>query len=337
MSFYEGSKLLSLKDSKNRTPEIYISIGNRCGGKTTFFNKWFFRRFIKHNEKFILLFRHSNELDMCWENFTSKIIEYFPNYTFTSKINSMNVCELYANDILCGWGIALNNCDKIKRISHLLSEAKRILFDDFLPETQRYLKNEIDLFISVHTSIAREFGKHCKYLPCYLISNNISIVNPYFSSLGISKMIDGREYYKGEGWVLEKREIISAQDSLKENTFNIAFKGAKYLKYSVDNVSLVDNETNIIPKPITNREVSIIKIGEKTYSLKEINNGLFVDKSPLWQCGSLYTTDYFTVDNKYKYIKSAKLFLDTIKWYLDMGKIFYIDLETKYDFIEAIS
>ena len=34
--YYNGSKLLSLKDINKQTPEIFISTSNRSAGKTTF-------------------------------------------------------------------------------------------------------------------------------------------------------------------------------------------------------------------------------------------------------------------------------------------------------------
>ena len=39
--FYDGTKLLSLKDINGNTPEIYISTSNRSAGKTTYFNRFF--------------------------------------------------------------------------------------------------------------------------------------------------------------------------------------------------------------------------------------------------------------------------------------------------------
>lgn len=36
MAFYDGAKLLSLKDIDGNTPEIYMCTSNRNGGKTTY-------------------------------------------------------------------------------------------------------------------------------------------------------------------------------------------------------------------------------------------------------------------------------------------------------------
>lgn len=39
MSYYDGTKLLSLKDINGNLPEIYICTSNRSAGKTTYFNR----------------------------------------------------------------------------------------------------------------------------------------------------------------------------------------------------------------------------------------------------------------------------------------------------------
>ena len=62
MKYYDGTKLLSLKDINGEKPEIYISIGNRSGGKTTYYNRMLVNRFKKRGEKFLLLYRWNYEL-----------------------------------------------------------------------------------------------------------------------------------------------------------------------------------------------------------------------------------------------------------------------------------
>ena len=56
--YYDGTKLLSLKDLNGRTPEIYICTSNRSAGKTTFFNRYLIKKFKNNGEKFLLLYRY---------------------------------------------------------------------------------------------------------------------------------------------------------------------------------------------------------------------------------------------------------------------------------------
>ena len=45
-TYYDGTKLLSLKDLDGNTPEIFMVTSNRTAGKTTYFNKLVFNRFL---------------------------------------------------------------------------------------------------------------------------------------------------------------------------------------------------------------------------------------------------------------------------------------------------
>ena len=75
--YYDGTKLLSLKDINNKTPEIFICTSNRTAGKTTYFNRLVVNRFIKHNKKFMLLYRFNYELDNIDEKFFKDVKELF--------------------------------------------------------------------------------------------------------------------------------------------------------------------------------------------------------------------------------------------------------------------
>ena len=67
--YYDGTKLLSLKDINGKKPEIYICTGNRTAGKTTYFNRFMVNGWLKRKEKFCLLYRFNYELANCAERF----------------------------------------------------------------------------------------------------------------------------------------------------------------------------------------------------------------------------------------------------------------------------
>ena len=56
--FYDGTKLLSLKDINGCTPEIYMCTSNRSAGKTTYFNRLCVNRCLKDKEKFCVLYSY---------------------------------------------------------------------------------------------------------------------------------------------------------------------------------------------------------------------------------------------------------------------------------------
>ena len=54
-TFYDGTKLLSMKDLNGETPEIFICETNRTGGKTTWFNRYCVKKFKAGHGKFMLV------------------------------------------------------------------------------------------------------------------------------------------------------------------------------------------------------------------------------------------------------------------------------------------
>lgn len=51
MKYYDGGRLLGMTDLEGNLPEIYISSTNRSGGKTTYFNRYAFKRWRLYKEK----------------------------------------------------------------------------------------------------------------------------------------------------------------------------------------------------------------------------------------------------------------------------------------------
>ena len=214
-NFYDGAKLLSLKDINKQTPEIFISTSNRSAGKTTYFGKKVVSDFIKHGKKFGLIYRYGYELNEVADKFFSDLREiFFHTYVMTQKTGEKDTyIELYLTDlsepekdpVLCGYALALNKADNIKKLSHLLASVDVMLFDEFQPESGQYAPNEVQKFHSVHTSLARGGGKQVRYLPVIMISNFVSLLNPYYTAMGISERIqENTNYLRGDGWVLEQ-------------------------------------------------------------------------------------------------------------------------------------
>ena len=56
--YYDGTKLLSLYDIDGDRPEIYMCTSNRSAGKTTWFNRYVLRRYLRGKGKFCLIYRY---------------------------------------------------------------------------------------------------------------------------------------------------------------------------------------------------------------------------------------------------------------------------------------
>ena len=187
-NYYDGTKLLSLKDINGKTPEVFMCTSNRSAGKTTYFNRLVVNRFIKRGEKFALLYRFNYELDGCDEKFFKDIKElFFSEYDMTAAKKMKGIYqELYLNEEPCGYAISINSADQLKRNSHLFSDIDNIIFDEFQSEQNHYCDKEVEKFISIHNSIARGRSKQSRYVPVYMISNPVTILNPYYVAMDIS-------------------------------------------------------------------------------------------------------------------------------------------------------
>lgn len=270
--FYDGTKLLSLKDINGNTPEIYICTSNRSAGKTTYFNRMVVNRFLKKESKFCLVYRFVYELENVVDKFFKDIQHLFFNeYTMTARPIGRGIyIELYINDKMCGYAIALNNADQLKKYSHIFSDVGSMLFDEFMSETNHYCPQEVEKLLSIHTSIARGGGKQSRYVPIYMISNPVSLLNPYYTALNISHRIQSDTHFlRGDGFVLEQGFNESASTAQKESAFNRAFSGSKYLDYSNEGVYLNDDST-FIEKPVgANRYIATLRFKGCDYGLRE--------------------------------------------------------------------
>lgn len=248
LKFYDGTKLLSLKDIDGETPAIFVSIGNRSTGKTTYFNKMLVNRFKKGKGKFLLLYRWKYELSGVSDKFFKDIKElFFPEDTMGEKVKEKGqYVELDLNGEVCGYAVAINGANSVKKLSHFFNDVTCMFFDEFMPEDGRYCPDEVEKLQSIYSSISRGHGEPCRYVSVVMVSNRITVLNPYFEVWGFSSRIQhDTKYLKGAGVVLEcyfNEEISQRQQS---TAFSRAFAGSKYQAYANTNVYLNDNLTFI--------------------------------------------------------------------------------------------
>lgn len=346
--YYDGTKLLSLTDLNGKKPELYLCTTNRSGGKTTYFGRLLVNRFLKQNKKFALLYRYNYELDDVSNKFFKDIKGlFFNNYEMTNKRCASGIYhELFLSggkfkeEVSCGYALSLNSADQLKKYSHLFSDVEGILFDEFQSETNHYCSDEIRKFISIHTSIARGAGKQVRYTPVYMLSNQVSIINPYYNELGISERLNAdTNFLKGDGFVLENGFIDSASKSQKESGFNRAFKNNSYVSYSSENVYLNDNLT-FIETPIgANKYIGTIRYQGKDYAIREYHElGILYcdDKADKTYPHKISVT---TEDHNINYVmlKNNDLFISNIRFFFEKGCFRFKNLKCKEAILKAIS
>lgn len=347
-TFYDGTKLLSMSDINGNKPEIYICTSNRSAGKTTFFNRYFIKRFLNYGEKFVLIYRFKYELDSIAEKFFNGVKTlFFTDYNMTakSKAGGMYYDLLLSKNgdsksEICGYAIALNCADQIKKYSHLMNDAQRMLFDEFQSETNHYATNELNKLISVHTSLARGEGKQYRYLPIFMLSNNVSLLNPYFVALGVStRLRENTNFLRGNGFVLEQGYNTSASKALESSAFNQAFQQADYVKYASQKSYLNDNTAFIDSPKGKSKYLCTIRFKNKNFGVFEFaEEGIIFcsDNADVsYPLKLAVTTEDLRIN--YVMIKKNDLFISNLRYYFDNGCFRFKNLLCKECILSTLS
>lgn len=340
--YYDGTKLLSMLDINGNKPEIYMCTTNRTGGKTTYFGRLCINRFLDKGEKFGLLYRYNYELDDIVEKFYKDLGSlFFPNYTMTSKRRASGTFqELFLNDKSCGYGLSLNNADQIKKYSHLFSDIQRMIFDEFQSETNHYCECETKKFISVHTSIARGQGKQVRYVPVYMLSNPVSIINPYYVEMGISSRLkDNTKFLRGDGFVLEQGYIESASIEQKNSGFNRAFSKNSYTAYSSECVYLNDNKAFVEKPAGKSKYLCTLRYKGCDFALREYTESGLIYCDDKADSSFLTRISVTTDDHNINYVmlKRNDFFLSNLRYFFEHGCFRFKDMRCKEAVLSALS
>lgn len=341
--YYDGTKLLSLLDVNNNVPEIYMCTSNRSAGKTTFFGRLLVNKFLKNNEKFGLIYRFNYELIDIADKFFKELNKlFFPDNEMTYKTKaSGKYVELFLDGKSCGYAFALNDADQIKKLSHFFSDISYLLFDEFQSETDHYCPNEITKFISLHQSIARGGGKQSRRVPVYMISNHVTLLNPYYNEFNIgSRLNTDTKFLRGDGWVLEQGFVENASRELSESAFNRAFSSNKYVDYSTkegvylnDSTSFVENVTG------TSYYLMTLKYEGENYAIREYPERgiIYCDDKPdltYWNKISVTTSDH---QINYVMLTRQNYQLQDLRKMFEMGCFRFKNLRCKEAVIKALS
>lgn len=340
--FYDGTKLLSLLDINGKKPEIYICTSNRSGGKTTYFGRLLVNRFLNKGQKFGLIYRYNYELDNVVDKFYKDINTlFFQGHEMTSKRRASGIFhELFLDDKSCGYALSLNSADQIKKYSHLLSDIDSMLFDEFQSENNHYCTDEVKKFISIHTSVARGQGKQVRYVPVYMISNPVSIINPYYVKMGVSSRLTSEtKFLKGDGFVVEQGFVVSASNKQKESSFNRAFSNDSYVNYSTEAIYLNDN-SSFVEKPCgIGRYLATLKYNNSFYAIREFaeQGFLYCDDKPdhSFPLKISVTTSDHTIN--YVMLKKNDFFLSNLRYMFERGCFRFKDLRCKEAILNALS
>lgn len=340
--YYDGTKLLSMLDVNGRKPELYLCTTNRSGGKTTYFRRRNINLFKKKGVKFCEVYRYNYELEDIGDKIFKDIGSlFFTSDDFTVKRRAHGIYyECFLNNLPCGYAIALNNADTLKKYSHLFSDVGHMFFDEFQSETNHYCSNEIQKLISIHTSIARGQGKQVRYVPMVLCGNAVSLINPYFVELGISSRLrDDTKFLRGDGFVMEQGWIESAALAQRDSAFNRAFAQNKYVQYSAENVYLNDSKSFIEKPHGQSRYLATLRYNGTDFGIREFAEQGIIYCDDHADSTNLNRVTVTTQDHEINYVmlKRNDLFLSNLRYYFEQGCFRFKDMRCKDAVLKALS
>lgn len=269
-----------------------FAVGVRGGGKTLNTIEEAIEKFLKDGSQFIYLRRRQVDLDDACigkegeGDLFADIRELIYKGTFpklegkelTVSADKSGGYNFYCDGKLMGFGKALSTA----RRSTSKPKVTRIIFDEFLIDDSpgsrdSYLNkgDEMFKFLNFYETIAR--GRD---IPVIFIGNAFSMVNPYFTFLGIriQDPVDNK-IYKGKTWTVQFVRNEEFIESREQTQFFQSTKGTKFNDHAFGNTFYLDR-TDFIKKrsKTSEHQFSLAYLGQKW--------GVWVD----WDAGIYYVS-----------------------------------------------
>lgn len=338
--YYDGTKLLSLLDIFGKTPTLFFCVGNRTAGKTYFFKRMLLNRFRKKRKKFLILKRYNYEIQGTAEAFFKDIEEIerkFHGHIMTEKsfANGM-MAELFYDGEPCGYVIAINQADLVKKMSTRFVDVEAIFFDEFQSETNKYCPQEVAKFRSILISIARGGGKQARHVPVYMCSNSVTVLNPYFVEYDIAKRLEkNTKFMRGNGWVLEQTYNESAAEALRREHAHMT--GSKDLAYATGEMYLLDSEAFI--EGVGGQKSPLLTIihGQERYGVWHCKGGIVLINEkidPSCKLVAAFNSQDHTVESQF--LTKTSGIMRTLKQCYNEGSVRFSSQKAKNIFFDVI-
>lgn len=339
--YYNGEKLLSKKDLDGIDPSMFLCVGNRSAGKTTYYLIKCLSDFKEKGEQFVLLYRMRYETSGAVKVFDDILVQYpeLGKEMADKPIADGLIRELYIDGEKCAYALSINNPDVLKKYSPMFGKVTQGIFDEMILEHGKYITREIEKFIATTVSISRGGGSQSRTIRWYLLGNNVTLMNPWFISLGIHKRLQSNtRFLRGRGWVLEIAINESAKEEIKKNDISRIFADNKQISYMQGDAYLLDADMFIEKPKGRNRYLFTIHYGNKSYGVREFYDIGIVHIGKKADPSSHFNMS-FTPDNHSQNVimlnKSTYIFHSIRDAYFNSALRFE-DLETKEIVIELL-
>lgn len=337
-TWYDGTRLLSMKDINGERPSWYLVDGNRSSGKTTFFERMLINNFFKHKDdeipyNFMIRVRYQYEVGAVAKQLNEAVCPlFFPDHQITGEgIADGLFYQLKLDGEVCGYAISLNAEEKLKKYGSYFRNVQDCYMDEFQSRKGDYLKNEVEAFYSTHLTIARGQGKHIRYVREIMASNGYSLINPYYHELGISARIQkNTKFLRGDGFVLERNFNEASAEQIKTDGISRALKNSKIVQHSADNVYLNDSDIFIENPPGRKYCLACLAWNGNLYGVKYCKDmdWFYIDSSP--EVGAdKYAVDRESMREGYRLLTAKAPILKTLKEYYEYGLLRFKGLKEK--------
>lgn len=242
-TYYSFNRVLSYNAVLN------FICGARGVGKTFGAKKMAIRDAIKHGEMFIYMRRYKEELKIAKLTFFADIEDQFKDYDFRINGFTAEMAPVSTRDTkgrewqTIGYFIALSTAQSVKSTAFPL--VTKIIFDEFIAEkgATQYLVDEVNRLLNFYSTVDRGQDKTI----VFMLSNAVSIMNPYFLEYEIRPDEVKAEFIKaGKGFIV--CHFPDSKDFQKEfwqTRFGQFIQGTEYAAYAISN-EFRDNDKSLV-------------------------------------------------------------------------------------------
>lgn len=317
-----------LKKTASHNAVLNFVLSSRGEGKTTEALRQSIKDWREHGYRFVLIRRTKDEgqaiRKVIFDDLVElKVVKTGEFYTYGSYIYQMPQTK-EGKPELCGYLLSINV--DASRKSRKFMNIRNIIYDEFIPENNKYIPNEQRLFVSLITTIIRYNEK----ARIFCLANTITAYSPYFETFGLVNNPD-LEFIKSNNnqALIHNFRSEGIRELKKQQRWYKLLDDTIYGKYVNDNVPLLDNNSfiTLLKEPSKEAIYSVIATSDFSFTLWFSNR-----KNITWICpGIAKTCQIYNITNTIRNATNirASRVLKKLEDMLSKGSVFFDSLETK--------
>lgn len=242
--------MFHVQDALSLNCQWYMFVGARGIGKTFSCIRFCLQKFLKEGKETIVIRRWKQEAEETRRQYFDNIAEFFPKFLFRVEGKFGYVAakpEKDENGKLkrpqwkrCVTFLDLNTISATKSISY--NNVDYIIYDEFLPDDNRYLRNEPRILLNFYLTVDRYHDR----VRLFMVSNAVKIANPFFAQYNVRMFDDGKVHTYNNGFLgvqfPQKKGFQEAAKKTRLGQF-IEAVDPEYADYAINN-NFYDEDVN---------------------------------------------------------------------------------------------